>query len=121
MKDWVNGTEVIGEFDGERLWSGLSDNLEWSKITSGELRGRLRCLDVFCSYVSYVANLEVWRRGSPSISDVHISELCVRDLLLKKTLQFVDVDCVVTSACRGDVSLRVHRNVGVVTLVGEER
>lgn len=42
------------------------------------------------------------------------------ELLLECVLQVVDVNSEIASAGRRDVTLRVHRDVRVVTLVGEE-
>ena len=91
------------------------------KVLFRELFGWSSRLEVFGFDVGLIANLEVRSRRAFGVSRTLIVLLGVSHFFAKILVQGFKVDCVVTSVCGGHITFWVNRDVGMVTLVSEER
>ena len=67
-----------------------------------------------------ISDLELRRRYPSDISGLLIALLSGGDVGSEFLMEFVQVDCELVCACRGEVSFRVEGEVRVITLIGKE-
>ena len=77
-------------------------------------------MDVIRLNKDFISNLEVWWGNLLFVCRDQVSFLCIRYVRLELLVQVVKVDRKVSSPGRGDVSLRVDSDTGMITLVGIE-
>ena len=91
MEDRVDGSEGIGESEGEGVGASLSDDIIGAKVLFGELFQGTSSSEVFGFDEDLVTDFEVWCWRLAFVSGDLVLFLSVRDCQLELLVKFVEV------------------------------
>ena len=121
MVNRVNGLKLVWKLKGVRLRINPCNDLVWSQRLLRELQRWTCGAKELSLYKDLIFDLEFGWRSSTRICQVLVTLLRSGDLLPKFGMKLLEVDGVVVGLSGREVSFRVDCEVGVVTLVSEER
>ena len=112
--------ETVQKSESDGMGVRSCKNFIQSKEFIGKLLGGSCHMEELSLDISVATNLEFWSQKLSGISRSLVLTLSFSDVLPKFLMKFVEVSDKVTSTCGSKVTLRVNREVQMITLVGKE-
>ena len=121
MENRMNATECVWKTEGERMRSGLSQNLKGTQELLRKFLGGTGSMEELGFNKGLLTNCEVRSRKASGVSGSLITDLSLGESCLKFLVEFVKVDHKVFGTGRSKVMFWVNGEVRMITFISKEQ